>query len=66
MRVLAEQESWEAEITKLLFEWQQAEDDGGQVYYHNAEKQLSMWEHPSLVFLPRQYMLPGYEEGSRF
>eukprot|EP00439_Symbiodinium_sp_Y106_P080201 s689_g18.t5 len=50
------QESWEAEITKLLFEWQQAEDDGGQVYYHNAEKQLSMWEHPSLVFLPRQYM----------
>mmetsp|Transcript_43779 Transcript_43779/g.102173 ORF Transcript_43779/g.102173 Transcript_43779/m.102173 type:complete len:396 (+) Transcript_43779:40-1227(+) len=50
------QESWEAGMTKLLFEWAQAEDEAGQAYYHNPTTETSMWEHPSLVFLPRQYM----------
>ncbi|CAK9100972.1 unnamed protein product [Durusdinium trenchii] len=50
------QESWEASITKMLSGWERAEDESGNVYYHNESREDSIWEHPSQVFLPMQQM----------
>ena len=54
--IFVSQESWEATMTKMLFEWQPAKDDSGNLYYHNPSTDESMWETPPHVLLPRHIM----------